>query len=239
MGTNVRSGSARVLACETGLCTAFGQIAEKLTLRPPETEFERGIRRFGNMLTQAMMALALVVFAINVIPKKPPVDSLLFAVALAVSMAPELLPAIISITLSKGAQEMAKRGVIVRQLEDIENFGSMDVLCPDKTGTLTRGVVSLDGALDCQGSASERVLREAWLNARFQSGLANPLDEAILKQPAPDITHFTKTEEIPYDFIRKRLNIAVRSSEALYIAKQTGRNKAILWDPNTLSLTYE
>lgn len=212
MGTNVRSGSARVLVCETGLRTAFGQIAEKLTLRPPETEFERGIRRFGNMLTQVMMALVLVVFAINVILNKPPVDSLLFAVALAVGMAPELLPAVISITLSKGAQEMAKRGVIVRQLEAIENFGSMDVLCTDKTGTLTRGVVSLDGALDWQGGASERVLREAWLNANFQSGLANPLDEAILKQPAPDITHFAKTEEIPYDFIRKRLSIAVRDT---------------------------
>jgi Mg2+-importing ATPase len=212
MGTNVRSGSARVLVCETGTNTAFGQIAEKLTLRPPETEFERGIRRFGNMLTQIMMVLVLVVFAINVILNKPPIDSLLFAVALAVGIAPELLPAIISITLSKGAQNMAKRGVIVRQLAAIENFGSMDVLCTDKTGTLTLGVVNLDGALDPQGNASERVFLYAYLNAKFQTGLANPLDESILKKAQPDIGRFIKTEEIPYDFVRKRLSIAVQDT---------------------------
>ena len=210
MGTNVRSGSALALICETGSQSAFGQIAEKLTLRPPETDFERGVRHFGNLLTQVMMALVLVVFAINVFLNKPPVDSLLFAVALAVGLAPELLPAIISITLSKGAQKMARSGVIVRRLESIENFGSMDVLCTDKTGTLTRGVVSLNGALDWQGIASERILRYAYLNAKFQSGLANPLDEAILKESPTGVENFIKTEEIPYDFIRKRLSIAVQ-----------------------------
>ena len=184
MGTNVSGGSARVLICETGARTAFGQIAEKLTLRPPETDFERGIRQFGGMLTQVMMVLVLVVFAINVFLHKPVVDSLLFAVALAVGVAPELLPAIISITLSKGAQSMAKNGVIVRQLASIENFGSMDVLCTDKTGTLTLGVVSLDGALDPRGEPSDQVLLYAYLNAHFQTGLANPLDEAISKQNA-------------------------------------------------------
>jgi Mg2+-importing ATPase len=153
-----------------------------------------------------------VVFAINVILKKPPIDSLLFAVALAVGIAPELLPAIISITLSKGAQAMAKRGVIVRQLTAIENLGSMDVLCTDKTGTLTLGVVHLDGALDAEGQPSEEVFRLAYLNARFQTGLANPLDEAILAQPAPAIKQFKKTEEIPYDFVRKRLSIAVQDT---------------------------
>lgn len=216
MGTNVRSGSALALICETGSQSAFGQIAEKLTLRPPETDFERGIRRFGNVLTQVMMALVLVVFAVNVILNKPPVDSLLFAVALAVGMAPELLPAIISITLSKGAQKMARSGVIVRRLESIENFGSMDVLCTDKTGTLTMGVVSLDGALDWQGNASEQVLRYAYLNAKFQSGLANPLDEAILRELPAGTENFIKTEEIPYDFIRKRLSIAVQDATSSY-----------------------
>lgn len=212
MGTNVRSGSALALVYATGSRSTFGQIAEKLTLRPPETDFERGIRHFGNLLTQVMLVLAFVVFAINVILDKPPLDSLLFAVALAVGMAPELLPAIINITLSQGAQKMAKRGVIVRRLEAIENFGSMDVLCTDKTGTLTRGVVSLDGALDWQGNAADRVLRYAYLNARFQSGLANPLDEAILKQTPGGVEHFSKTEEIPYDFVRKRLSIAVQDT---------------------------
>jgi Mg2+-importing ATPase len=156
--------------------------------------------------------LVLVVFAINVFLTKPVVDSLLFAVALAVGVAPELLPAIISITLSKGAQSMAKKGVIVRQLAAIENFGSMDVLCTDKTGTLTLGVVSLDGALDPLGQASDQVLLYAYLNAHFQTGLANPLDLAILQHEQPGIGSFVKTEEIPYDFARKRLSIAVQDS---------------------------
>ena len=212
MGTNVPNGSASVLICETGKGTAFGEIAETLSLRSPETEFERGIRKFGNMLSQVMMLLVLVVFAINVFLKKPVVDSLLFAIALAVGMTPELLPAIISITLSKGAQSMAKKGVIVRKLASIENFGSMDVLCTDKTGTLTLGVVSLDGALDPQGNPSDQVLLSAYLNAHFQTGLANPLDEAILQHAKPVIGHFTKTEEIPYDFVRKRLSIAVQDT---------------------------
>jgi P-type Mg2+ transporter len=212
MGTDVSGGSARALICETGKSTAFGQIAEKLNLRPPETEFERGIRKFGGMLSQVMVVMVLVVFAINVILKKPPVDSLLFAVALAVGMTPELLPAIISVTLSKGAQSMAKKGVIVRQLAAIENFGSMDVLCTDKTGTLTLGVVSLDGALDPQGDASDQVFLYAFLNAHFQTGLANPLDGAILQHAQPDIARFIKTEEIPYDFTRKRLSIAVQDT---------------------------
>jgi Mg2+-importing ATPase len=211
MGTSVRSGTARALVMQTGTSTAFGQIADRLTLRPPETEFERGIRRFGYLLTQIMTGLVLVVFAINVILHKPPIDSLLFAIALAVGIAPELLPAIISITLSKGAQNMAKRGVIVRQLNAIENLGSMDTLCTDKTGTLTEGVVHLDGALDVQGRPSDDVLRWAYLNAAFQTGLANPLDDAILTQPHPDTTGMDKLEEIPYDFIRKRLSVVVDS----------------------------
>jgi Mg2+-importing ATPase len=216
MGTNVRSGTARILIVETGTRTEFGKIAEKLTLRPPETEFEHGIRKFGGMLTQLMMALVLVVFAINVILKKPAIDSLLFAVALAVGLAPELLPAIISITLSRGAQDMAKRGVIVRRLASIENFGSMDTLCTDKTGTLTLGVVSLDGALDPQGNPSDVVFLHAYLNAYFQTGLPNPLDEAILAKPKPSIEDFIKTEEIPYDFVRKRLSIAVKDTHREY-----------------------
>jgi Mg2+-importing ATPase len=211
MGTSSRSGTARALIVQTGAATAFGRIAERLTLRPPETEFERGIRRFGYLLTQIMTLLVLIVFAINVILSKPPIDSLLFAIALAVGIAPELLPAIISINLSMGAQGMARRGVIVRQLNAIENLGSMDTLCTDKTGTLTEGVVRLDGAFDAQGRPSDSVLRWAYLNAAFQTGLANPLDEAILAQPHPDTTGMDKLEEIPYDFIRKRLSVVVDS----------------------------
>lgn len=212
LGSNVRSGSAKMLVVQTGKQTVYGQIAERLNLRPAETEFERGIRRFGALLTQVMTLLVLIVFAVNVLLDKPPINSLLFAVALAVGIAPELLPAIISLTLSKGAQHMANHGVIVRRLAALEDFGSMDVLCTDKTGTLTQGVVKLDGALDAQGRPSERVFLAAYLNARFQTGLPNPLDEAILQHTQPDISTFVKTEEIPYDFIRKRLSIAVQDT---------------------------
>ena len=211
MGTSARSGTAQALMVETGAATAYGQIAERLTQRPPETEFDRGIRRFGTLLTRIIMVLVLGVFAVNVILEKPPIDSLLFAIALAVGIAPELLPAIISITLAKGAQNMAKRSVIVRQLNAIEDLGSMDTLCTDKTGTLTLGVVRLDGALDVSGRPSDDVLRWAYLNAAFQTGLANALDEAILAQPHPDTTGMDKLEEIPYDFTRKRLSVVVDS----------------------------
>ena len=217
MGTNVRSGSARTLIVQTGKATAFGQIAERLTLRPPETEFERGIRRFGYLLTEVMLVLVLVVFAVNVYFREPVIDSLLFSIALAVGLTPQLLPAIISINLSKGSQTMAAHGVIVRRLESIENFGSMDVLCTDKTGTLTEGVVKLDGALDLAGQPSEEVLRDAYLNARLQTGLANPLDEAIILAGAPleSASHLdvAKVDEIPYDFVRKRLSVIVREGD--------------------------
>jgi Mg2+-importing ATPase len=209
MGTNVSSGSARLLIVETGRRTAFGQIAHRLALRPPETEFERGIRQLGFLLTEVMLILVLVIFALNVFFNKPVLDSLLFSIALAVGLTPQLLPAIISINLSRGSQEMAAHGVIVRRLEAIENFGSMDVLCTDKTGTLTQGVVKLDGAVDVAGRPSGEVFRLAYLNAHFQSGLSNPMDEAILSSAAADIHQTRKVDEIPYDFVRKRLSVVV------------------------------
>jgi Mg2+-importing ATPase len=220
MGTSVRSGTGHALIVETGKATAFGQIAGRLTLRPPETEFERGIRHFGTMLTQVMMVLVFIVFAVNVYFQKPVLDALLFSLALAVGLTPELLPAIISINLSKGSQTMAANGVIVRRLESIENLGSMDVLCTDKTGTLTEGVVQLDGALDANGDPSDQVLRLAYLNAQLQTGLANPLDEAIVaqaKRGGIDILAWSKVDEVPYDFVRKRLSVAVQRDDSLLI----------------------
>lgn len=214
MGTSVRSGTARMLIVQTGKATVFGQIAQRLSLRRLETEFERGIHRFGNLLTQVMLVMVVIVLMVNLFLAKPLIDSVLFALALAVGLAPELLPAIISIALSHGAQRMAKRGVIVRHLNSIENFGSMDVLCTDKTGTLTEGVVRLDGALDTEGQPSSAVLRYAHLNAHFQSGLTNPLDEAIQAyalQAGSDIRAEQKVDEIPYDFVRKRLSVVIAS----------------------------
>ena len=215
MGMSVRSGTARALMTGTGEATAFGEIAQRLNLRPPMTEFERGILHYSHLLARVTLVMVLVVFAFNVFYSKPPVDSLLFAIALAVGMAPEILPAIISITLSKGAQLMAKKGVIVQRLNSIENLGSMDVLCTDKTGTLTEGVVQLDGAFDVHGNESDRILHYAVLNAHFQTGLSNPLDDAIIahiRECGPDIAAYQKIDEIPYDFVRKRLSVVVQRS---------------------------
>jgi P-type Mg2+ transporter len=212
MGTSVRSGTARVVIARTGLATVFGEIADRLALLPPEGEFERGIRHFGYLLTQVMAVIVIVVFAANLYLERPLVESLLFAVALAVGLSPELLPAIMSVTLSAGARKMAESGVIVRHLSAIENLGSMDVLCTDKTGTLTEGVVRLDGALDPAGKPAPLLLRDAALNARLQTGLANPLDEAIAAAAQAQNAlgeEFRKLDEIPYDFVRKRLSVVV------------------------------
>jgi Mg2+-importing ATPase len=220
MGTSVRSGGARALVVHTGQSTAFGHIAQRLNVRPPETEFEHGVRHFGYMLSQSMLILVMAIFAINVYFQKPILDALLFSIALAVGITPELLPAIISINLAKGSHAMAAQGVIVRRLNAIENFGSMDMLCTDKTGTLTEGVVKLDGALDTLVNPSQKILRYAYLNASLQTGLTNPLDEAILAQPRPDLGEVSKLDEIPYDFVRKRLSVVIgQNGERLMITK--------------------
>ena len=216
MGTSVSSGTGQMLIVQTGKATVFGQIAERLSLRQPETEFERGVRRFGYLLTKVMLVMVVIVLGINILLAKPAMDSLLFALALAVGLTPELLPAIISITLAQGAQKMAKRGVIVRRLNSIENFGSMDVLCTDKTGTLTQGVVQLASAFDVTGQSSPSVLRVAYLNSHYQTGLANPLDEAVIasaEKAGVQVGTDKKINEIPYDFIRKRLSVITSDSE--------------------------
>lgn len=209
MGTNVRSGDAKALVVETGSRTVFGQTAKRLSLRPPETEFELGIRRLGYLLTEVMLVLVVGIFAVNVFFQKPALDSLLFSMALAVGLTPQLLPAIININLSRGAQAMARQGVIVRRLAAIENFGSMDILCTDKTGTLTEGVVGLDRACDVNGNESEEVRDLAWTNSYFQTGMKNPLDDAILASAPGRKAESLKVDEVPYDFIRKRLSVIV------------------------------
>ena len=211
-GTSVRSGMGRTLVVATGAATELGAIAKHLGLSPRETEFERGIRRFGYLLTRVMVALVLVVFTANVFDHKPAIDSLLFAMALAVGMSPELLPAIIAVSLARGAQRMAARGVIVRRLDAIESFGSMDVLCLDKTGTLTTGVVRLEQAIGPDGRPSTAVLRCAFLNAALEAGLPNPLDEAVRAAGCAAglvADGVEKLGEVPYDFVRKRLSVAV------------------------------
>lgn len=208
-GSHVVSGTARAVVVQTGAHTLFGEVAERLRLRPPETEFEGGLRRFGGLLIQVTMLLVIAIFGINVYLQRPVVDSFLFALALAVGLTPELLPAIVSLTLARGAQQMAASRVIVRRLNSIEDFGSMDVLCSDKTGTLTEGVVRLHAALDADGTACDEVLLYAQLNAVFESGFPNPIDEALRRLPCPDLAAYTKVDEVPYDFIRKRLSVVV------------------------------
>lgn len=208
-GSHVVSGTARAVVVQTGAHTVFGEIAERVRLRPPETEFERGLRRFGGLLIQITLLLVIAIFGINVYLHRPVVDSFLFALALAVGLTPELLPAIVSLTLARGAQQMAASHVIVRRLNSIEDFGSMNVLCADKTGTLTEGVVRLHAALDAEGNRSDEVLVYSQLNAAFESGFPNPIDEALRLLPCPDLGAYVKVDEVPYDFIRKRLSVVV------------------------------
>lgn len=216
-GTSVRSGTAKMLVVRTGAATLFGAIAERLTSAEPETDFERGIRRFGGMLTRIMMLIVTLVLTANLALDRPVVESLLFSIALAVGLTPELLPAIISVTMSAGARRMAKNGVIVRRTAAIENLGSVDVLCTDKTGTLTRGVVELSAATDPEGAESPRVFELALINASLETGIANPLDEAIVATAAArgvTAPTATKIDEIPYDFLRKRLTIVIDDPKA-------------------------
>ena len=213
MGTSVVSGNGKALVVFTGKETEFGKISETLKLRPPETEFEKGVSRFGHFLMEVTMLMVIAIFAINVYLQRPILDSFLFSLALAVGLTPQLLPAIISVNLSHGAREMAQKKVIVKRLASIENLGSMNMLCSDKTGTLTEGELELHSFQDLQGNQNEKVLLYASLNAYYQKGFENPIDRAILAQNKLDLTQYKKLDEIPYDFIRKRLSILVSKSE--------------------------
>jgi Mg2+-importing ATPase len=214
MGTHVVSGSGKALIVHTGKNTEFGKISEQLRFRPPETEFEHGVSRFGYLLLEVTLVLIMTIFAINVYFHRPVMESFLFSLALAVGLTPQLLPAIISINLSHGAKRMADMQVIVKRLASIENFGSMNVLCADKTGTLTEGLVQLNSVLDTEGQESEKALLYAYINASYETGFTNPLDEAIRKHREFDLAQFRKLDEVPYDFIRKRLSILVSKDDA-------------------------
>jgi Mg2+-importing ATPase len=214
MGTHIVSGNAKAAVIFTGKGTEFGKVSERLKLKAPETEFEHGIRRFGYFLGEVTLGLVVIIFAINVFLHRPVLESFLFSLALAVGLTPQLLPAIISINLAHGAKKMAKNKVIVKRLASIENFGSMNIICSDKTGTLTEGTVLVESANDINGNASEKVFLYAFLNAFYETGFTNPIDEAIINHRKPDISGYIKQDEIPYDFLRKRLSIAVSQGDA-------------------------
>jgi len=233
LGTSVVSGTATANVIATGKNTVFGDIATRLAKRAPETEFERGTRRFGFLIMRTTIFLVLFVLLVSVVFHRPLLESLLFAVALAVGLTPEFLPMITTVTLGRGAVHMARKNVIVKHLDAMQNFGSIDVLCSDKTGTLTTGEMSLEQHVDPFGAPAERVFVLAYLNSLHETGIPNPLDEAIkerhrsdpldtavLKHDHPDIHDYQKVDEIPFDFERRRVSIVVKhNEETLLITK--------------------
>jgi Mg2+-importing ATPase len=220
MGSHVISGKATALVIKTGHQTEFGKISSDLQHKAPETDFEHGIRKFGYMLMEVTLLLVFIIFAVNVYLHKPVLDSFLFSLALAVGLTPQLLPAIISVNLSTGARRMARKQVIVKRLSSIENFGSMNILCSDKTGTITEGKVKLKDALGIGGNHCDKVLKYAWLNASLQQGFHNPIDIAICQSGQPPSETFTAITEVPYDFNRKRLSVQVTNgTEMIIISK--------------------
>ncbi len=216
LGSSVRSGTASVLLVRTGRASVLADVAARIATRNEETEFERGVRRFGELLLRVMLGVVVAVLAANALLGRPAIESLLFAVALAVGLSPELLPAIVSVSLARGARRLAAAGVLVRRLDAIEDLGGMDVLCTDKTGTLTVGTMALAGSFDAQGQPSDEVLRLAHLNAAFETGIVNPMDAAIVdagQRAGLTTAGWTKVDEIPYDFMRRRLTIVARRED--------------------------
>jgi P-type Mg2+ transporter len=223
LGTSVVSGTGIVIAMATGPRTLFGDVAARLGARAPESEFEHGLRRFSLLILRTTVALVLFIVLVGIALKHDPFESLLFAVALGVGLTPEFLPMIASITLTQGGLRMAREGVIVKHLPAIQNFGSIDVFCSDKTGTLTTGVMQLERALDADGAESTRPLTLAYVNSQFETGIRSPLDAAILHHEATDTAGYRKVDEIPFDFERRRLSVVVEPPAAagrhLLIAK--------------------
>lgn len=224
MGTFVISGTTKALVVHTGVNTEIGKISSRLNYKQ-ETEFQKGIKQFGYFLVEITLLLVISIFLINVYLGRPVLESFLFPLALAIGLTPQLLPTIISINLSHGARRMAKEKVIVKRPESIENLGSMDILCTDKTGTITTGELKLHSYADINGHNNEKILLYAYLNAMYETGYTNPIDMAIKEYKQLDILGYSKLDEIPYDFIRKRLSIAVSLS---FTPLQNKRNYIII-----------
>jgi Mg2+-importing ATPase len=219
-GGSVVSGFARLVVCRTGASTAFGQIAASLAAQRPPTSFDIGTQHFGMLIMRMTATLVLAVLAINWYLHRPLLESLLFSIALAVGLTPELLPMITTITLSRGAVRMARKQVIIKQLQAINNLGSMDVLCTDKTGTLTESRIELIKHIDAEGTDSERVLQLAYLNSFFETGLKSPLDEAILAHTGASAAGWSKIDEVPFDFERRRVSVLIdNGTQRLLVSK--------------------
>ena len=213
MGGSVVSGSARVLIGRTGSSTALGQIAVSLAADAPPTAFEIGTRRFGMLIMRLTLLLVLFTLLVNVAFHRSLLESFLFAVALAVGLTPELLPMVVSVTLTRGALRMAALKVIVKRPSAIQDMGAMDVLCTDKTGTLTEAKIRLERHVDACGQSRPQVLTLAYLNSYFESGLKSPLDDAILAHEEIDVSAWRKIDEVPFDFERRRVSVLVQSAQ--------------------------
>ncbi|MGZ4047870.1 MAG: magnesium-translocating P-type ATPase [Bacteroidia bacterium] len=212
-GTSAISGTAILIAVSTGEQTLLGKIETEIGVISEETAFEKGIKHFGYMLMRVALLMSGIIIIVNISLGRPAIDSILFAFALSVGLAPELLPAIVTITLSAGAKQLASKKVIVKKLSAIQNLGSVDILCCDKTGTLTDGEVKIHSYVSVDGKPHELIGKYAYLNAYFESGYSNPMDDTIRKQLKTDISGYSKYDEVPYDFIRKRLSIVVANGE--------------------------
>ena len=224
-GTHVISGMAKAIVVHTGNETEFGKVSQKLEAKAPETDFERGIRLFGYFLVKLTLIFVVVIFITNVLLKRPALESFMFSLALAVGLTPQLLPAIISVNLAGGARRMAQCKVIVKRLASIESFGSMNVLCSDKTGTITEGIVKLEGAFNIEGKPEQKVLLYAYLNSSMETGFANPIDQSLRQIQMPEAQAYKKLDEVPYDFNRKRLSILVaKDNTSLIVTKGAMQN---------------
>ena len=228
LGTSVVSGTGVAEATATGPSTVFGDIASRLTIRPPETEFERGVRHFSLLILRTTIALVLFILITALALHRDPIESLLFAVALGVGLTPEFLPMISSVTLTAGAIRMARDGVVVKHLPAIQNFGSIDVLCSDKTGTLTHGDMQVERSVDPDGAPSDRAVFLASLNSRFQTGIRSPLDAAILSASRERSDAYTKIDELPFDFERRRLSVIVDAPDGDRLLVTKGAPESIV-----------
>ena len=209
MGTSVISGVVRAVVCRTGRATELGGLAGELAARRPADAFQQGIRQFGFLMLRLTIFLVLFVMVTNVVFHRPWLESLLFALALAVGLTPELLPMVVTVTLANGARRLAQHRVIVKRLAAIHDLGAMDVLCTDKTGTLTEAKIRLMGHVDASGNDDEEVFRLAYLNSAFESGIKSPLDDAILAHRELDVKAWHKIDEVPFDFERRRVSVLI------------------------------
>ena len=208
-GTSVISGTATALVCRTGARTALGHLATSLAEKPPATAFAIGIRRFGMLIMRFTIFMILFVLVVNVSFHRPALESLMFAVALAVGLTPELLPMIVTVTLARSAMQMSKRRVIVKRLSALHDLGAMDMLCTDKTGTLTEAAIRLVRTVDGHGAENEQAWQLACINSQFESGMKSPLDEAIMAAHPFDMAGWRKIDEVPFDFERRRVSVLV------------------------------